>query len=263
MVEKKAEENKEVKKKNAKRDSKVYRQRRQKVARVSPSEDDERMADAKKEKREDISKEAESKFLVPLNQYLATGIHIGMRARTKDMEKFIYRVRQDKLAVFDISKVDERIRLAANLLSTYDPKDILVVSRKRNGHKPVYMFAKATGAHYFYGRFMPGTLTNPNYEKYIEPKVIVITDPFADSQAFQEAIKSNITIIAMCDTFDQTKYIDLVIPMNNKGRRSVALVYYLLAKEYLKLRGEIKDDEEFPYKLKDFEMPVAAKKNIL
>ncbi len=244
-----------------KKSDKKYSKKRQRLQRSSS--DKEIMANAKKEKREDISKEAETKFLIPLNQYLATGIHIGMRARTKDMEKFIYKIRQDKLAVFDISKVDERIRLAANLLSTYEPNEILAVSRKRNGHKPVYMFAKATGANCFYGRFMPGTLTNPNYEKYMEPKIIIITDPFADSQAFQEAIKSNITIIAMCDTFDQTKYIDLVIPMNNKGRKSVALAYYLLAKEYLKLRGEIKSDDEFPYKLKDFEMPIAAKRNIV
>ncbi len=231
-----------------------------KTRKKAMSSEEEVMKKEKKEKREDIDKEEESKFLVPLNQYLSTGIHIGMRARTKDMEKFIYKIRQDKLAVFDISKIDERLRLAANLLSNYDPKDIVVVSRKRNGHKPVYMFSKVTGSHYFYGRFMPGTLTNPNYEKYIEPKIIVLTDPFADSQAFQEALKSNITVIAMCDTFDQTKNIDLVIPMNNKGRKSVALAYYLLAKEYLKLRGELQDEEEFPYKLKDFEMPIAAKK---
>ncbi len=230
--------------------------------RKSDSDEIQKVEDAKTERKQDISKEKESQFLIPLSQYLATGIHIGMRARTKDMEQFIYRVRQDKLAVFDVSKIDERIKLASNLLSHYDPQDILVVSRKRNGHKPVYMFAKVTGAHYFYGRFMPGTLTNPNYEKYIEPKIIVLTDPFADSQAFQEALKSNMTIIAMCDTYDKTKNIDLVIPMNNKGRKSVALAYYLLAKEYLKRRGEIKSDDEFPYKMKDFEMPIAAKKNI-
>lgn len=225
--------------------------------------------DLKKEDREEIekqmkesgvSKEQEKKFLVPLSFYLSTGIHIGMKQRVKDMEEYIYKIRNDKLAVFDVPKIDYKLRMAANLLSYYEPHEILAVSRKRNGHKPVVKFAEVTGANAIYGRFMPGTLTNPNYEKYMEPKIIILTDPFADRQAFEEALKSNITIIAMCDTFNQTKNIDLVIPMNNKGRKSVALAYMLLAREYLKKRGEIKGDAEFKYTLKDFEMPLGSEK---
>lgn len=217
------------------------------------------MQQAAEEKGEHVTKEQEKQFLVPLSVYLSTGIHIGMKHRVKDMEKYIYKIRQDKLAVFDIPKIDYKLRMAAKLLARYEPQDILAVSRKKNGHKPVVKFAEIIGAKAFYGRFMPGTLTNPKYEKYIEPKVIILTDPFTDKQAFEEAIKSNITIIGMCDTFNQTKYLDLVIPMNNKGRKSVALAYMLLAREYLKLRGVIQGDAEFTYSIQDFEMPVASK----
>ncbi len=199
--------------------------------------------------------QTQNKLLVPLNVYLSTGIHIGMKQKLKEMMPYIYKIRQDKLAVFDISKIDEKIRLAINMVSNYDPEDILVVSRKLNGHKPVVKFAEATGSKYVYGRFMPGMLTNPSYDKYIEPKLLIVTDPFADKQAVMEAVKANIPIIAMCDTFNSTRFIDLVIPMNNKGKKSVSLVYWLLAKEYLKKRGVIKGDAEFKYTVDDFEMP--------
>jgi len=198
-------------------------------------------------------------MLVPLNVYLSTGIHIGMKQRLKVMERYVYKVRPDKLAVFDISQINERINTAAKLISRYEPEDILVVSRKRNGHKPVATFEKAVpGSKAVWGRFMPGTLTNPNYKNYMEPKIAVITDPFADKQAVKEAYNANIPIIAMCDTFNDPRYVDLIIPMNNKGKKSVALVFWILAREYLKAKGAIKGDAEMKYTVEDFEMTVQS-----
>ena len=195
-------------------------------------------------------------MLVPLNVYLSSGIHIGMKQRLKAMEQYVYKVRPDKLAVFDISKIDNKIRSAGRFLANYAPEEILVVSRKRNGHKPVDAFKKAVPeSKGVWGRFMPGTLTNPNYKNYIEPKVVVITDPFADKQAILEAYNANIPIIAMCDTFNDPRYVDLIIPMNNKGKKSVALVFWILAREYLKEKGMIKGDAEMKQTLEDFEMP--------
>ena len=101
---------------------------------------------------------------------------------------------------------------------------------------------------------MPGTLTNPNYEKFIEPDVVLITDPLSDRQALKEAVKARIPVVAICDTFNETKNVDLVIPANNKGKKSLALIYWLLAREILKVRGEIKSDEEFKYSVEDFMM---------
>lgn len=201
---------------------------------------------------------AEHNMLVPLDSYLATGIHIGMRQWIKPMEKYVFKVRGDRLAVFDIAKIDERIRLAIRFLARYAPEDIMVVSRKKNGHKPIVKFAEVTGAKAVYGRFMPGMLTNPNYEGYVEPKVMVVTDPFADRQAVVEAFNANIPVVALCDTFNETKHVDLVVPMNNKGRKSVALFYWLLARELQKSWGKIKADEDFKLTPADFEMPAEA-----
>jgi small subunit ribosomal protein S2 len=192
-------------------------------------------------------------LLVPLNIYLSTGIHIGMSHRVKGMMPYIYKIRQDKLSVFDIQKIDQRLALGANFLAQYDPKDVLVVSRKKNGIAPARKFAEVMGARAIAGRFMPGTLTNPNYVNYIEPKVIVLTDPFADKQAIDEAYNANIPIVAMCDTYNDTKNIDVVLPLNNKGKKSVALAYWILAREIMKKRGDIKGDAEFKPSVDDFE----------
>ncbi len=182
-------------------------------------------------------------LLVSREEYLKYGIHIGTNTKTKDMRKFIFKVLPNGLAVMDIKVIDERIRLAAKFLSRYE--NILVVSRKIK--KPMETFAKEIGATFIHGRFMPGTLTNPQYEKYIEPDVILVSDPFIDKQAVEEAVKAGIPIVALCNTFNETSFVDLVIPCNNKGRKSLALLFYLLTREFLKIKGK-----DFKLKVEDF-----------
>jgi small subunit ribosomal protein S2 len=105
------------------------------------------------------------------------------------------------------------------------------------------------------GRFLPGILTNPNYEYFIEPEIVLITDPIMDKQALIEASNSNLPIVALCNTFNVTSFIDLIIPCNNRGRKSVALIFFLLAREILKERGVIQNYDEFKYKIEDFIEP--------
>ena len=188
---------------------------------------------------------------MPNEDYLLAGVHIGMKQKTKSMEKFIYKVRPDGLNVLNVQEIDRRIRIAAKFLSQF--KKIMVASRKINGKKPVEMFAKITGSKAVTGRFLPGTITNPSFRNYYEPDVVIITDPVTDVQPLQEAVKMRKPVIALCDTFNETRGVDFVIPCNNKGRKAIAMVYLILARELLKARGEIKSDKEFKYKLEDFE----------
>jgi len=193
---------------------------------------------------------------MPFENYLSAGVHIGMKQQTKDMKKFVYKVRSDGLAVLNVSMIDERIRTAARMLAKYDR--LIVVSRKVMGQKPAIKFAELTGAKAITGRFLPGTITNPAFKGYFEPSILIATDPLIDKQAITEAVKMRLPIIALCDTFNETSLIDVVIPCNNKGRKALAMVYWTLAKEYLRAKGVISADEEFAAKPEEFESEEAG-----
>ena len=192
-------------------------------------------------------------LLIEEDLYLTSGVHIGTQQKSADMRKFIFKVRSDGLYVLDIKKTDERIRTAANMLSRFKPEEVLVVSARQYGQKPVRVFSEVIRCNSFPGRFVPGTLTNPSLDVYKEPRVLLVTDPAADQQALKEGVNSSIPIIGLCDANNETKFVDLVIPANNKGRRSLAVVYWLLAREVLKGRGEIRSEEDFKLEVKDFE----------
>lgn len=195
----------------------------------------------------------ETETLIEPEQYLETGVHIGTQHKTKDMENFIYKAREDGLYIFNIEKTDKRIRTAANFLSQFKPSNILVVSAREYGKKPARLFAKVVGGRSIVGRMIPGTLTNPNLESYIEPEVLVATDPIGDKQALKEANTSGIPVIALCDSNNMISNVDLVIPTNNKGRKALATVYWLLARETVKQQGRLEDEEKFKYSIEDFE----------
>lgn len=191
-------------------------------------------------------------FLVPQDWYLKAGIHIGTKFKTKYMDKFIYKTRPDGLSVLNLQRIDERLRLAANFLAQFKPEEILVVSRRENGWKPVKRFADHTGVQFFAGRYPPGVLTNPNLENYMEPKLLVVTDAWPDRNAVNDAVKVGIPIMALCDTNNQANNIDLVVPCNNKGKKSLGLVFWILANEYLRKTGKLKPDEEIKETIEDF-----------
>ena len=190
-------------------------------------------------------------------EFLSSGMHIGMKQQTKSMKKYIYKIREDGLAILDLQTIENKIKTAGKFISKFER--IMVVSRKSVAWKSAVKFAEATNGKALTGRFLPGTITNPNFPGYFEPDVIIITDPLVDMQAVEEASKMRIPIVAMCDTSNETQAIDLIIPVNNKGRKSLAMVYYLLAMEIQKNRGIIKEDSEFPYKTEDFEVEERAR----
>jgi len=198
----------------------------------------------------DADLETKYETLTPSDEYLVAGVHIGTQQKTKDMRGYIYQVRPDGLYVLDIQMTDRRIREIAKFLARYDPSSILAVSARQYGFVPVKMFSKAIGANYIVGRFIPGTLTNPTYKDYIEPEVILVTDSIGDTQAVSEAVSIGVPVIGMCDTNNIISNIDLVIPTNNKGRKALAIVYWLLAREILR---EKEQGDRFTYELVDFE----------
>lgn len=201
--------------------------------------------------KQDVKQDTGYESIIPQDEYLTAGIHIGTQQKTKEMMRFVYRVRTDGLYVLDIQATDQRIRLAAKMLAKYDPQRILVVSARQYGHYPSEMFAKAIGARAITGRFIPGTLTNPKLHIYVEPDIIVVTDPAGDMQAVNEAINVGIPVIGLCDTNNSTSNVDFVIPTNNKGRKALALIYWLLAKKTLEERGDT-----INYSVADFEAEI-------
>lgn len=194
----------------------------------------------------------EGEFLVSQEQYLKAGIHIGTKFRTKYMDKFIYKTRPDGLSVLNLQKIDERIRMAANFLARFNAEDIVVGSRRENGWKPVKMFGRVTGCNVFAGRYPPGVLTNPNLKNYIEAKVILVTDSWPDRNMIKDALQIGLPVIGLCDTNNQANDLDLVVPCNNKGKKALGLTFYILAREYLRLRGKLDKETEASFKLEDF-----------
>ncbi len=193
------------------------------------------------------------KTLVPAKKYLQTGSHIGAKFKSHGMKKYIFKNRKDKLKVLDVDTVDERIRIASRFLASFPPEKIVAVSEKEYGHRAVKEFANAINAKALTGRFVPGTFTNPETNSFIEPAVLIVTDPNADRQAVKEAMKIRIPVVALCSTDNKTSNIDLIIPINNKGRKSIALAFWLLAREFLKEIKVISKDEEFKKSVEEFE----------
>jgi small subunit ribosomal protein S2 len=192
-------------------------------------------------------------LLLPRDTMLSAGIHIGTRMKTRDMEPFIYRVRPDGLFVLDIQKTDERVRVAAKFLARFEPGKVAVAASRLYAHEPVRQFCGLTGATPIIGRFIPGLLTNPLYANRIDPEVMVVSDPRADSQAVKEASKVGIPIVALCSTDNEFAGVDLIIPTNNKGRRALAVIFWLLARQVLRERGELSIDKDPPVAIEDFE----------
>jgi len=186
----------------------------------------------------DESQEVSGELLVPLDDYLLNGVHIGLKYKTSDMREFIYKIRQDKLCVFDVKRIDDRLKVAAKFIAQYDPNDVLVVSNRVYGREPIKNFSKYTGCKAVLDRFVSGALTNPEIKQFMEPKLLIITDPTVDQQAAKEAALSGIPVVAICDTNTRVKKIDLVVPSNNKGKNSLALIYWILTREIMKDRKE-------------------------
>jgi len=199
----------------------------------------------------------EEELLMARDTLLSAGIHIGTRMKTVDMEPFIYRVRPDGLFVLDVKKTDDRIRVAAKFLARFEATKVAAASTRLYAEEPVEKFCQVTGATPVVGRFIPGMLSNPLYPHRIEPEVLIVSDPRADAQAVKEAAAVGIPVVALCSTDNEFAGVDFVIPTNNKGRRALAVIYWLLARQVLRERGELPPDKDLPLTIDDFEAKMA------
>ncbi len=189
----------------------------------------------------------EEELLIDREEYLKRGVHIGTKSQHKDMEEFIFHVKKNQLAVINLEKTDQQVRKASELLSEYEPEDIMFVGRKEEVIESIEKLSDALNTQSITGRFMPGTLTNPQSDDFAEPEIVVVTDPETDAQAIKEAKHTNLPVIAITDSENTLKNIDIAVPANNKGEKSVATILYLLGREYCEIRGE-----DFGLDLEDF-----------
>jgi small subunit ribosomal protein S2 len=201
-----------------------------------------------------------AKFLVKQELYLEAGIHIGTKIRTYDMKKFIFKRRDDGLYILDLRKTDERLLQAAKLLAKYKPEDVLVVASRTYSSNAAAKFAALTGIQLIKGRFIPGTMTNLSYKGFREPKLVFVCDPKGEREAIAESAKNGVPLVALCDSDNDTTFIDMVVPANNKGKKSLALIFYVLTREIMMAQNKIASYDEFKYDPIYFEQMIMEEK---
>ena len=184
---------------------------------------------------------------------LSTGIRVGTLVKTKSMSQFVSRTRADGLHIIDVSQTLTRIEIAAKFISKLDLSRIVIYSSREYGKTPVSKFAEITDSISLTGRFMPGTFTNPLYPDHLDPEAVIVTDPAMDLQAVTEATQIGVPVLAICDTDNLTENVDFIIPANNRGRKALAAVMWLLSRSVLLNLGKLSHDQPMNFNIEDFE----------
>lgn len=187
---------------------------------------------------------------------LSTGIRVGTQVKTKFMTPFITKASPEGLYMLDLDYTLARIQTAAKFINRQDIEKVLICSAREYANTPIEKFCEITGAKMRLGRFMPGTLTNPSLPYYSEPQLVMVSDPQIDAQAVTEATNAGIPVIGVSNTDNVTSKLDLIIPANNRGRKSLATIYWLLAREILVERGDLQVDGQMKYEIDDFETKI-------
>jgi small subunit ribosomal protein S2 len=204
---------------------------------------EEKISDKKKKR---VTKKGEG-LLVPLEEYVKAGIHLGTKVVSGDMRGYVYRRRADGLAILNTNLIDEKLKIAIKLISQYEPQEIVLVCKREAGWQAAEKFSKTTGIRVFTKKYPAGIITNSNLEDFFEPSLLIICDSWLDKNAIHDALLIGIPIVGLCDTNNPTRNLDLVIPSNNKSSKTLGLVLWILAQGFCKAKGM-----EFKAKLTDF-----------
>ncbi|MEK0346205.1 MAG: 30S ribosomal protein S2, partial [Nitrosopumilus sp.] len=183
---------------------------------------------------------------------ISTGIRVGTQVKTKFMKPFIATASPEGIYMLDLDITLERIKTAAKFINRIGTDNLIVCTGRKYAETPIEKFCEMLDSKKLVGRFMPGTLTNPSLPYYIEPKLVFISDPQVDQQAITEATNAGIPIIGIANTDNITSKLDVIIPANNRGRKALATVYWLLVRQILIERGELKENEPMKYEIDDF-----------
>ena len=189
------------------------------------------------ELKEKVKIKKRTDMLVPLEDYVKTGIYLGTRVVTPGMKPFVYRRRADGLAIFNTDIIDEKLKEGIEYLSKFAPEEIILVCKREAGWKTAEMFSKLTGIRTFTKKYPAGVLTNIALPDFFENELTIITDSWLDKNALHDTLNVKKKVLMICDTNNFAKGADKTIIGNNKSAKSLGLIFYLLARGYCKARG--------------------------